>query len=96
MQTQRTCHAWGHYFACGFVRVILDRVRDNLDPVPGSRNWGSELDADAEFNADENHRTVIVIESLNFRASYHTYLVYYCGVVENHRTTLLLRESLSC
>jgi hypothetical protein len=29
----------------------LDRVRDNLDQAPGSRNWGSELDVDAfEFN----------------------------------------------
>jgi hypothetical protein len=37
-------------FAHGFARVILNHVRDNLDPAPGSRNWGSELDADAEFN----------------------------------------------
>jgi hypothetical protein len=50
MQHQRTCRAWGHSFARGFARVILDRVRDNLDQAPGSRNWGSELDADAEFN----------------------------------------------
>jgi hypothetical protein len=28
----------------------LDRVRDNLDQAPGSRSWGIELDADAEFN----------------------------------------------
>jgi hypothetical protein len=28
----------------------LGRVRDNLDPALGFRNWGSELDADAEFN----------------------------------------------
>jgi hypothetical protein len=26
----------------------LDRARDNQ--APGSRNWGSELDVDAEFN----------------------------------------------
>jgi hypothetical protein len=50
MQNQRICRTWGHSFALGFARVILDRVRDNLDPAPGSRNWGSELDADAEFN----------------------------------------------
>jgi hypothetical protein len=50
MQTQRICRAWGHFFARGFARVILDRVRDNLDPAPDSRNSGSELDADAEFN----------------------------------------------
>jgi hypothetical protein len=50
MQTQRICRAWGHSFARGFVRVILDRVRDNLDSAHGSRNWGSELDADANFN----------------------------------------------
>jgi hypothetical protein len=50
MQTQRICRAWGNSFARGFARVILDRVRDNLDQAPGSRNWGSELDADAEFN----------------------------------------------
>jgi hypothetical protein len=50
MQTQRICRAWGHSFARGFARVILDRVRDDLDQAPGSRNWGSELDADAEFN----------------------------------------------
>jgi hypothetical protein len=31
-------------------KAILDRVRDNLDQAPGSRNWESELDADAEFN----------------------------------------------
>jgi hypothetical protein len=50
MRTQRICRAWGHSFARGFARVILDRLRDNLDQAPGSRNWGSELDADAEFN----------------------------------------------
>jgi hypothetical protein len=50
MQTQRICRAWSHSFARGFARVILDRVRDNLDQATGSRNWGSELDADAEFN----------------------------------------------
>jgi hypothetical protein len=50
MQTQRICRAWGPSFARGFARLILDRVRDNLDQAPGSRNWGSELDADAEFN----------------------------------------------
>jgi hypothetical protein len=40
----------GHSFARGFARVILDRVRGNLDPVLGSRNLGSELDTAAEFN----------------------------------------------
>jgi hypothetical protein len=40
----------GHSFAREFARVILDRVRGNLDQAPGSRNWGSELDAGAEFN----------------------------------------------
>jgi hypothetical protein len=50
MQTQRICRAWGHSFARGFARVILDRVRDNFDPASGSRNWGSELDADAVFD----------------------------------------------
>jgi hypothetical protein len=50
MQTQRICRAWGHFFARGFAWVILDRVRDNLDQAPGSLNWGSELDAGAEFN----------------------------------------------
>jgi hypothetical protein len=50
MQTQRICRAWGLSFARGFARAILDRVRDSLDQAPGSRNWGSELDADAEFN----------------------------------------------
>jgi hypothetical protein len=50
MQTQRICRAWGHSFARGFARVILGRVQDNLDQAPGSRNWGSELDADAGFN----------------------------------------------
>jgi hypothetical protein len=50
MQTQRICRAWGHSFARRFTRVILDRVRGNLDQAPGSRNWGSELGADAEFN----------------------------------------------
>jgi hypothetical protein len=50
MQNQHIYRAWGHSFARGFARVILDRVRDNLDPAPGSCNWVSELDADAEFN----------------------------------------------
>jgi hypothetical protein len=50
MQTQRICRAWGHSFARGFAQVILNRVRGNLDQAPGSRNLGSELDADAEFN----------------------------------------------
>jgi hypothetical protein len=50
MQTQRICRAWGHSFARGFARVILDRARENLDPAPGSHNWGSESDTGAEFN----------------------------------------------
>jgi hypothetical protein len=50
MRTQRICRASGHSFARGFAQVILDRVWDNLDPAPGSSNWGSNLDADAEFN----------------------------------------------
>jgi hypothetical protein len=50
IQTQGTCRAWGNLFARGFARVILDRVRGKLDPAPGSRNRGSELDADAKFN----------------------------------------------
>jgi hypothetical protein len=50
MRTQRICRAWGHSIARGLARVILDRVRENLDPAPGSRNWGGELDADAEYN----------------------------------------------
>jgi hypothetical protein len=40
MRTQRICRAWGHSFARGFARVILDRVRDNLNQAPGSRNNG--------------------------------------------------------
>jgi hypothetical protein len=43
MQTQRICRAWGHSFARGFARVILDRVRDNLDPVPGSSQLGERI-----------------------------------------------------
>jgi hypothetical protein len=51
MQTKRICRAWGKSFARGFARVVvLDRVRDNLDQAPSSRDWGSELDANAEFN----------------------------------------------
>jgi hypothetical protein len=50
MQTQRICRAWGHCFARGFARVILDRVRGNLNPAPGSRNLGSDSEVDAEFN----------------------------------------------
>jgi hypothetical protein len=50
MRTQRICLAGGHSFARGFACVILDRVQGSLDQAPGSRNWGSELDADAEFN----------------------------------------------
>jgi hypothetical protein len=56
MQTQRLSRAWRHSFARGFARVILDRVRDNLDQAPGSRDWGSELDADAEFNFSSRSR----------------------------------------
>jgi hypothetical protein len=37
IQTQRICRAWGHSFARGFARVILDRVRDNLDQALGWR-----------------------------------------------------------
>jgi hypothetical protein len=50
LQTQRICRAWGYSFARGFARVILDRVRDNLDQASGSRNWGSGLDVDADSN----------------------------------------------
>jgi hypothetical protein len=50
MQTQRIFRAWGNSFARGFARVILDRVRETLDPAPGSRSWVSELDAGAEFS----------------------------------------------
>jgi hypothetical protein len=50
MQIQHICRAWGHSFVRGFASVILDRMLGNLDPAPGSRNRGSELDADADFN----------------------------------------------
>jgi hypothetical protein len=50
MRTQRICHAWGDSFARRFARVILDRVRDNLDQAPGSHSLESELEADAKFN----------------------------------------------
>jgi hypothetical protein len=50
MQTQRICRAWERSIAREFARVIFYRVRDNLDPAPGSRNWESELDADIEFS----------------------------------------------
>jgi predicted GNAT superfamily acetyltransferase len=50
MRTQRICSAWVHSFARGFAPVILDRVRDNPDQAPGSRNRGSELGADAELH----------------------------------------------
>lgn len=44
-------HAWGHSFARGFARVILNRARDNLDSTVGTRTGQSdERDADAEFN----------------------------------------------
>jgi hypothetical protein len=49
-QTKRICRAWEPSFARGFAWVNLDRVRDNLDPAPGSRNRGSDLDADFELN----------------------------------------------
>jgi hypothetical protein len=38
MRTQRICRAWGHSFARRFAWIILDRVRDNLDPAPGFHN----------------------------------------------------------
>jgi hypothetical protein len=41
MRTQCICRAWGHFFARGFARFILDRLRDNLDPARGSYNWGA-------------------------------------------------------
>jgi hypothetical protein len=50
MQFQRICRAWGHSYARKISRASVDRVRDNLDPASGSRNSGSALDADAEFN----------------------------------------------
>jgi hypothetical protein len=50
MRTQRICRAWGTLL-CMWIRAgnLGSRTRQ-LDPAPGSRNWGSELDADAEFN----------------------------------------------
>jgi hypothetical protein len=50
MPTQRIFRTWGHSFARRFAPVILKSVRNNLDPVPGSRILGSELDANTEFN----------------------------------------------
>jgi hypothetical protein len=41
MQTQRIFRTWGHSFARGFARVILDRVREILDPAPGSSIGGA-------------------------------------------------------
>jgi hypothetical protein len=38
LRTQRIRRAWEHSFARGFARVILDHVRNNLDPAPGSYN----------------------------------------------------------
>jgi hypothetical protein len=51
MKMNQIRRVWGHSFAQGFARVILDRARDNLDSVVGSHfGLSDERDADAEFN----------------------------------------------
>ena len=40
----------GNSFAQGFARVILNRVRDNLDSAPEFNGPSDDRDADAEFN----------------------------------------------
>jgi hypothetical protein len=51
MKAQQIHRAWGHSFAQGFARVILNRVRDNLDSATESRRGHpDERDADADFN----------------------------------------------
>jgi hypothetical protein len=87
MRTQRICRAWGHLFARGFARVILNRVRDSLDQAPGSCNWGSELDAGAEFNfvypptagRGRSKRPFLLKHPPLFRACYHINQVRSCG-----------------
>lgn len=51
MKAQMIHRSWGHSFVQGFTRVILNRVRDNVDSMPHSRGGLSDQrDADAEFN----------------------------------------------
>ena len=50
MKAQQIYRAWGHSFARGFARVILNRVRENLDFASGSSWLSDDRDADAEFN----------------------------------------------
>ena len=42
--------AWGHAFAQGFARVVLNRVRDNLDSASSRGGLPDENDANADFN----------------------------------------------
>ena len=50
LKAQQIYRAWGHSFAQGFARVILNRVRDNLDSIPESNGPSDDRDADAAFN----------------------------------------------
>ena len=50
MKAQQIYRAWGHSFAQGFARVILNRVRDNLDSASGSNGPSDDRNADAEFS----------------------------------------------
>ena len=50
MKAHQIHRVWGHSFAQGFARVILNRVRDNLDSAPESYGQPDERDADADFN----------------------------------------------
>ena len=51
MKAQMIHRSWGRSFVQGFTRVILNRVRDNVDSMPHSRGGLSDQrDADAEFN----------------------------------------------
>jgi hypothetical protein len=49
LHIQRIYRDWGHSFARGFARVVLERARDSLDSFLNSCQT-DERDADAEFN----------------------------------------------
>jgi hypothetical protein len=62
----------------------LDRVRKNLDPAPGSRNWGSELMTLSSTCSTLPRREKAVLNGLfpeqppDFLACYHVKLVCSC------------------
>jgi hypothetical protein len=89
MQTQRICRAWGHSFARGFTRVILDFVRGYLTRRPALAIRGTSWTLPpSSTSSTRSQLKEAVLNGLfpesppppfSFRSYYHINLFRSCG-----------------